>query len=51
MIINIIINKFAGDKIMSEMHLRPTGFTYSSCGPFSKKAKTKNTKTQHNRGV
>ena len=35
---NEIINKFllAGDKFMSEMHLRQLGFTYSPCGPFAK---------------
>ena len=35
---NDIINKFllAGDKFMSEMHLRQTQFTYSACGPFTK---------------
>ena len=35
---NDIINKFllAGDKFMSEMHLRQPGFTYSACGPFTK---------------
>ena len=34
---NEIGNKFllAGDKFMSEMHLRP-GFTYSACGPCTK---------------
>ena len=26
----------AGDKFMSEMHLRPPEFTYSACGPFTK---------------
>ena len=33
-----ISNKFllAGDKCMSEMHLRQPGFTYRACGPFSK---------------
>ena len=33
-----IINKFllAGDKFMSEMHLRQPQFTYSACGPFTK---------------
>ena len=32
------VNKFllAGDKSMSEMHLRQPGFTYSACGPFTK---------------
>ena len=35
---NNIINKFllAGDKFMSEMHLRRPQFTYSACGPFTK---------------
>ena len=26
----------AGDKFMSEMHLRQHGFRYSACGPFTK---------------
>ena len=36
---NKIINKFllAGDKFMPEMHLKQPGFTYSACGPFTKK--------------
>ena len=35
---NQIINKFllVGDKSMSEMHLKQPGFTYSTCGPFTK---------------
>ena len=35
---NKIINNFllAGDKFMSEMHLRQPQFTYSACGPFTK---------------
>ena len=35
---NEIVNEFllAGDKFMSEMHLRQLGFTYSACGPFTK---------------
>ena len=35
---NETINKFllAGDKIMSEMHLRQPRFTYNACGPFAK---------------
>ena len=35
---NKIVNKFllAGDKFMSEMHLKQPGFTYSACGPFTK---------------
>ena len=35
---NEIVNKFslAGDKFISDMHLRQQGFTYSACGPFTK---------------
>ena len=35
---NEVINKLllAGDKFMSEMHLRQLGFKYSACGPFTK---------------
>ena len=35
---NEIVNKFllAGDKIMSKMHLRQPGFTYSAYRPFTK---------------
>ena len=35
---NKIVNKFllAGDKFMSEMHLKLPGVTYSTCGPFTK---------------
>ena len=35
---NEAINKFllAGDKFMPEMHLKQTGFTDSTCGPFTK---------------
>ena len=35
---NEIVNEFllAGDKFMSEMHLRQPGFTYSVCGPFTR---------------
>ena len=34
---NIIIKiLLAGDKFMSEMHLRQPQFTYSACGPFTK---------------
>ena len=34
---NEIVNKLllAGDKLMSEMHLKQPGFTYSACGPFT----------------
>ena len=36
---NNIINKFllVGDKFMPEIHLRQPRFTYSACGPFTKK--------------
>ena len=35
---NGIVNIFllAGDKFMSEIHLRQPGFTYKACGPFTK---------------
>ena len=35
---NEIVNKslLPGDKFMPEMHLRQPGFTYASCGPFTK---------------
>ena len=35
---NQIVNKFllAGDKFMPELHLKQPGFTYSTCGPFTK---------------
>ena len=35
---NEIVNTFllASDKFMPEMHLKQTGFTYSSCGSFTK---------------
>ena len=34
---NKIVSKFLsiGEKFMPEMHLRPTWFTYSACGPFT----------------
>ena len=44
---NKIVNQFlsAGDKFMSEMHLKQQGFTYSACGPFTKnKERIKNLK-------
>ena len=36
--LNEIVNKFllAGDKFMPEMHLKQLGFTYSTCGSFTK---------------
>ena len=36
--VNEIFNKFllAGDKFITEMHLKQPGFTYSACGPFTK---------------
>ena len=35
---NKIINKFllTEDKLMPELHLKQSGFTYSACGPFTK---------------
>ena len=35
------VNRFllAGDKSMPEMYLKQPGFTYSACGPFTKKKK------------
>ena len=35
---NEIVNNFllAGDKLMTEMHLKQPGFTYSDYGPFTK---------------
>ena len=35
---NEIVNKFllTGGKFMPEMHLRQPGFTYNTCGPFTK---------------
>ena len=40
---NDIVNKIllAGDKFMSEIHLKQPGFTYSDCGPFTKNKKEK----------
>ena len=34
-----IVNKFllAGDRFMPEMHVRQSGFTYSTCGSFTRK--------------
>ena len=38
---NETVNKFllVGDKFMPEMHIRQPGFTYSTCGPFTKNKK------------
>ena len=35
---NEVVNNLllTGDKFMSEMHLKQTGFTYSACGAFTK---------------
>ena len=35
---NEIVNKFlqAGDKFMPQMHLKQPGFTYTTCGTFTK---------------
>ena len=36
---NEIFNKFllGGDKFMPKMYIKQPGFTYSACGPFTKK--------------
>ena len=36
---NKIVDKFllAGNKFMPETHVKQSGFTYSACGPFTKK--------------
>ena len=47
--LNEIVKKFllAGDQFRPEMHLKQPGFTYSPCGPFTKKKKElKNLKKQ-----
>ena len=35
---NEVVNTclLVGDKFMAGMHLKPPGFTYSACGPFTK---------------
>ena len=35
---NEFVNKFllVGDKFMPEMYLKQSGFTYSTCGPFTR---------------
>ena len=35
---NEIVNKFllAGDKFMSQLHLKQSGFSYRTCGPFTR---------------
>ena len=46
---NEIVNNFSlsGAKFMPEMNLKQLGFTYSACGPFTKKKKElKNLKKQ-----
>ena len=52
---NEIVNNFllAGNKFIPEMHLKQSGFTYSACGPFSKKKKKefKNLKKQEIRVI
>ena len=39
--LNEIVKRFllAGDQFRPEMHLKQPGFTYSPCGPFTKKKK------------
>ena len=41
---NEIMNKLllAGDIFVPKMHLKQPGFTYSPCGPLTKKKKKKN---------
>ena len=45
---------FAGDKLMPVMHLKQSaslnksGFTYRSCGPFTKNKESKNPKIKRN---
>ena len=43
---NDIINKvlLAGDKFMPDMHLKQPQFTYSACGPLTKKKESKSLK-------
>ena len=38
---NEIVNRFlsTGDRVMLEMYLRQSGFTYRACGPFTKNKK------------
>ena len=50
---NEIVNNFllAGDKFMSEMHLRQPQFVYSSCGPFTKNKEFKNLKKQEMQAI
>ena len=40
---NKIVKNFLlpGDKFMPEMHLKQWGFTYSTCGPFTKRKNSK----------
>ena len=35
----VITFLLAGDKFIPEIHLKQLGFTYSACGPFTKKKK------------
>ena len=51
---NEIVNEFllAGDKLMSEMHLKQSGFIYSASGPFTKiKKEFRNLKKQEIRAI
>ena len=50
---NKIFNKFllAGDKVMSEMHLREPGFTFSACGLVFTKNKKRIRKFKETRGT
>ena len=50
---NKTINKIllAGDKFMPEMHLRQPGFTYITCGPFTKNKEKKNIYKQETQDI
>ena len=51
---NALVNKIllAGDKVMPDMHLKQSGFTYSAQGPFTKqKKKIKKLKKQEIREI
>ena len=45
---NEIVNKFllAGDKLMSEIHLRQLGLAHSACGPFTENKIQRNKRFQ-----
>ena len=45
---NGIVNRFllVGDKFMPKMHLMQPGFTFSTCGTFTRNKKKKNIKIE-----